>query len=45
VVFRIEQLEHRMRMLEDRPVPPPPPAGEPAVPPEPRETPETPPGL
>jgi hypothetical protein len=45
VVFRIEQLEHRVRMLEDRPAPPPPPAGEPDVPPEPRETPETPPGL
>ena len=45
VVFRIEQLEHRMRMLEDRPAPPPPPAGEPVVPPETRETPETPPGL
>ena len=45
VVFRIEQLEHRVRMLEDRPAPPPPPAGEPEVTPEPEETPETPPGL
>ena len=45
VVFRIEQLEHRMRMLEDHPVPPPPPAGEPEMPPASRETPETPPGL
>ena len=45
-VFRIEQLEHRVRMLEDRPAPPPPPpAGEPEIPPEPRDTPETPPGL
>ncbi len=44
LVFRIEQLEHRVRMLEDRPAAPPPPAGEPAVPPE-RGEPETPPGL
>src|SRR5215213_8328016 len=31
LVFRIEQLEHRVRMLEDRPAAPPPPAGEPEV--------------
>ena len=30
LVFRIEQLEHRVRMLEDRPAPPPPAAGEPS---------------
>src|SRR5215213_6846624 len=29
LLFRIEQLEHRVRMLEDRPAAPPPPAGEP----------------
>ena len=29
LVFRVEQLEHRVRMLEDRPVEPPPPAGGP----------------
>jgi polyhydroxyalkanoate synthesis regulator phasin len=45
LVFRIEQLEHRVRMLEDRPAPPPPPAGDPEVPPEPEEAAETPPGL
>ena len=50
MVFRVEQLEHRVRMLEDRPVatspPPPPPAGEPeGPPPPPRDAPETPPGL
>ena len=45
VVFRIEQLEHLMRMRADRPAPPPPPAGEPVAPPDTRETPETPPGL
>src|SRR5215216_5303747 len=44
LLFRIEQLEHRVRMLEDRPATPPPPAGEPEVPPQPDE-PETPPGL
>ena len=38
LIFRIEQLEHRVRMLEDRPAAPPPQAGEP-------EGPETPPGL
>lgn len=38
LVFRIEQLEHRVRMLEDRPAAPPPQAGDP-------EGPETPPGL
>ncbi|HEX2741166.1 MAG TPA: phasin family protein [Rubrobacter sp.] len=38
LVFRIEQLEHRVRMLEDHPAAPPPQAGEP-------EGPETPPGL
>ena len=45
LVFRIEQLEHRVRMLEDRPAAPPPPAGEPELPPEPGEASETPPGL
>jgi polyhydroxyalkanoate synthesis regulator phasin len=47
LVFRIEQLEHRVRVLEDRPAPPPPPAGEPEFPPEdaPGTPPETPPGL
>jgi hypothetical protein len=43
-LFRIEQLEHRVRMLEDRPATPPPPAGEPEVPPQ-TDEPETPPGL
>src|SRR5215204_5779883 len=45
LLFRIEQLEHRVRMLEDRPVAPPPPAGEPEAPPERGDAPETPPGL
>src|ERR687885_1267858 len=56
LVFRMEQLEHRVRMLEDRPVEPPPRAGGPAVvtgqqaagpdavPHTPRDEPETPPG-
>ncbi len=54
VVFRVEQLEHRVRMLEDRPAAPPaepvPPAGGPEgvtgteVAP-PRDEPDTPPGL
>jgi polyhydroxyalkanoate synthesis regulator phasin len=44
LLFRIEQLEHRVRMLEDRPVAPPP-AGEPEAPPERGDAPETPPGL
>jgi polyhydroxyalkanoate synthesis regulator phasin len=45
LLFRIEQLEHRVRMLEDRPAAPPPPAGEPEAPPESADAPETPPGL
>jgi polyhydroxyalkanoate synthesis regulator phasin len=45
LLFRIEQLEHRVRMLEDRPAAPPPPAGEPEPPPERADAPETPPGL
>jgi polyhydroxyalkanoate synthesis regulator phasin len=54
MVFRIEQLEHRVRMLEDRPsgapAGPPPPAGGPggvsgSSTPAPGERPETPPGL
>lgn len=49
LVFRVEQLEHRMRMLEDRPVAapvPPPVAGEPDLAVDtPRDAPETPPGL
>ena len=57
LVFRVEQLEHRVRMLEDRPATPtaetPPPAGGPAgmtggpevAPPPPREEPDVPPGL
>ncbi len=48
LVFRVEQLEHRVRMLEDRPVaaPVPPVAGEPDVATDtPRDAPETPPGL
>src|SRR5215217_8165318 len=45
LLFRIEQLEHRVRMLEDRPAAPPPPAGEPEPPPERGDAPETPPGL
>jgi polyhydroxyalkanoate synthesis regulator phasin len=45
LLFRIEQLEHRVKMLEDRPVAPPPPAGEPEPPPERGDAPETPPGL
>jgi polyhydroxyalkanoate synthesis regulator phasin len=44
LVFRVEQLEHRVRMLEDRPAPQPPVAGEPEVE-TPRDAPETPPGL
>jgi polyhydroxyalkanoate synthesis regulator phasin len=36
LVFRVEQLEHRVRMLEDRGAPPPPPpAGGPEEPPPP----------
>jgi hypothetical protein len=34
-----------VRMLEDRPAAPPPPAGEPESPPERGDAPETPPGL
>ena len=57
LVFRVEQLEHRVRMLEDRPATPtpgtPPPAGGPegmtggpeVAPPPPREEPDVPPGL
>ena len=50
LVFRVEQLEHRVRMLEDRPAAQPaesaPPAGGPEVaPPPPRDEPDTPPGL
>ena len=53
LVFRVEQLEHRVRMLEDRPAAPPPPAGGAegvsggvdAAPQPPRDTPDTPPGL
>ena len=56
LVFRVEQLEHRVRMLEDRPATPtpgtPPPAGGPEgvtggpeVAPPPRDEPDTPPGL
>lgn len=46
LVFRVEQLEHRVRMLEDRPVPQPPVAGEPDLETDtPRDAPETPPGL
>lgn len=53
LVFRVEQLEHRVRMLEDRPTTPPaepaPPAGGPEgvtgpeVAPPPRDEPDTPP--
>ena len=57
LVFRVEQLEHRVRMLEDRPATPtpgtPPPAGGPegmtggpeVAPPPLREEPDVPPGL
>ena len=55
LVFRVEQLEHRVRMLEDRPATPPaappPSAGGPAgvtgpvVAPPPRDEPDIPPGL
>lgn len=46
LVFRLEQLEHRVRMLEDRPAEPPPPAGGvESTPQPPRDEPETPPGL
>ena len=56
LVFRVEQLEHRVRMLEDRPAgapvaspvasPVPPAAGEPDLATDtPRDAPETPPGL
>lgn len=42
LIFRVEQLEHRMRMLEDRPVPPPPRAGGPEAPPPPGHPPTPP---
>lgn len=47
LIFRVEQLEHRVRMLEDRPVAAPPPvAGEADLETDtPRDAPETPPGL
>src|SRR3712207_7086570 len=50
LVFRVEQLEHRVRMLEDRPATtapvPPAAAGEPDLETDtPRDAPETPPGL
>lgn len=53
LVFRVEQLEHRVRMLEDRPAEPPPSAGgpegasgSPAAPPRPSaDESEIPPGL
>ena len=53
LVFRVEQLEHRVRMLEDSPAGPPPAAGGPegvsggidAAPHPPRDEPDTPPGL
>jgi polyhydroxyalkanoate synthesis regulator phasin len=49
LVFRVEQLEHRVRMLEDLPAPaaePPPVVGEPNVETDtPRDAPETPPGV
>ncbi|MGH3088680.1 MAG: phasin family protein [Rubrobacteraceae bacterium] len=52
MVFRVEQLEHRVRMLEDRPAGPPPPAGGPEGvsgpgpgPAGPSDRPDTPPGL
>jgi polyhydroxyalkanoate synthesis regulator phasin len=51
LVFRVEQLEHRVRMLEDRPAAPPPSAGGPEgvtgpeVSPPPRDEPDIPPGL
>jgi polyhydroxyalkanoate synthesis regulator phasin len=46
LVFRVEQLEHRVRMIEDLPAPAPPPAGEPDLETDtPRDAPETPPGL
>lgn len=54
MVFRVEQLEHRVRMLEDRPAGPPPPIGGPEGvsgprtepgPRPPGEEPDTPPGL
>jgi polyhydroxyalkanoate synthesis regulator phasin len=56
LVFRVEQLEHRVRMLEDRPVEPPrvgepvsgpevPPSGPEVAPQPPRDEPDTPPGL
>ena len=33
LLFRVEQLEHRVRLLEERPIPPSPTAGSPASPP------------
>lgn len=46
LVFRLEQVEHRVRMLEDRPAAPPPPTGGvESAPQPPRDEPETPPGL
>ena len=46
LVFRVEQLEHRVRMIEDLPAPEPPVAGEPAVETDTqKDAPETPPGV
>src|SRR5215204_2891590 len=45
LLFRIEQLEHRVRMLWDRRAGPPPPACEPEAPAEGGAAPETPSGL
>ena len=46
LVFRVEQLEHRVRMIEDLPAPEPPVAGEPVVETDtPKDAPETPPGV
>ena len=50
ILFRVEQLEHRVRLLEDRPATPPgataPPVGGVDITPQPpRDEPDTPPGL
>ena len=44
LLFRIEQLEHRVRMLEDRPAAPPPQGCEPDAAPQRGDAPEPPPG-
>ncbi len=45
LVFRVEQLEHRVRMLEGETATPPPPTGVESAPQPPRDEAETPPGV